>query len=101
MDDEELTDERKQQLMARASWAAIDLLEHNPQQVIATANEGLTDLESGFMMHALIGRLVVVTRAVIDAQRELVQLVSENLAELAMEQGPRPYVLGAEGDKSA
>lgn len=93
MDDEDLTDEQKKRLLARASWAAIDLLERNPQDVIASASRGLSDMEAGFMMHALLGRMVQVTKAVVEAQRGLVQLVNETLADLAMDSGRRPYTL--------
>lgn len=101
MDDNGLTDERKQQLRARASWVAVDVLERDHQEVADAAIEGLTNAEKVFFLGLLAGRLIVVTRKVVELQRELVQFVSETLAEFAMENGPRPYVLGQEGDRNA
>lgn len=97
MDSEEVDDEQKQKLKTIASWAVVDLLEHDHKEVTKAIFNGLTPGEQVVLAGVLTGRMVVALKRIVELQRELVQLVSEDLAELAMEHGPRPYVLGEEG----
>ena len=94
MENEEIDDEQQRKLKAIASWAVVDLLEHDHKEVTKAIFNGLNPAEQVVLAGVLTGRMVVALKRVVELQRELVQLVGEDLAALAMEQGPRPYELG-------